>query len=66
VGREYLYWEFHERGFDQAVRAGDWKGVRKGRRSLVEIYDLNRDPGETNNIAVKRPDVVARINRIMD
>ncbi len=23
-----LYWEFHERGFKQAVRSGKWKGVR--------------------------------------
>ena len=26
---EFLYWEFHERGFSQAVRMGDWKAVRK-------------------------------------
>ena len=25
---EFLYWEFHERGFQQAVRMGDWKAVR--------------------------------------
>ena len=25
---EYLYWEFPERGFSQAVRFGDWKAVR--------------------------------------
>src|SRR5689334_5703815 len=30
---EYFYWEFHERGFTQAVRMGDWKGVRAGRRT---------------------------------
>src|SRR5207247_2037794 len=24
----FLYWEFHERGFQQAVRMGDWKAVR--------------------------------------
>jgi arylsulfatase A-like enzyme len=26
---EFLYWEFHERGFSQAARMGDWKAVRK-------------------------------------
>ncbi|MCX5637924.1 MAG: arylsulfatase, partial [Planctomycetota bacterium] len=25
---EFLYWEFHEQGKKQAVRMGDWKGVR--------------------------------------
>ena len=25
---EFLYWEFHERGFQQAVRMGRWKAVR--------------------------------------
>jgi arylsulfatase A-like enzyme len=63
---EYLYWEFHERGFDQGVRTGDWKGVRKGRRGPIELYDLKADLGETNNIAPKHPDVVAHIARIME
>jgi arylsulfatase A-like enzyme len=66
TSHEYLYWEFHERGFDQAVRAGDWKAVRKGRGSLMELYDLGRDPGETNNVAVKHPDIVGRMGRIME
>ena len=25
---EFLYWEFHERGFQQAVRMGQWKAIR--------------------------------------
>ena len=32
---DYLYWEFHERGFQQAIRMGDWKAVRSGRRKTV-------------------------------
>ncbi len=28
---EYLYWEFSEKGFAQAVPIGDWKAVRPGR-----------------------------------
>jgi arylsulfatase A-like enzyme len=63
---EYLYWEFHERGLDQGVRTGDWKGVRKGRRGPIELYDLKADLGETNNIAAKHPDIVARIAKIME
>ena len=32
----------------------------------VELYDLRRDPGETRNLARRRPDVVARLRRRMD
>ena len=45
---------------------GDWKGVRKGRRGPIELYDLKADLGETNNIAAKHADVVARIAKIME
>jgi arylsulfatase A-like enzyme len=61
-----LYWEFHERGFTQAVRTGDWKGVRHGRKAPVELYDLAKDIGERNDIAAKHPEVAQRIARLMD
>ena len=32
TNHEFLYWEFHEQGFHQAVRMGDWKYVRYPRR----------------------------------
>jgi arylsulfatase A-like enzyme len=63
---EYLYWEFHERGFDQGVRLGGWKGVRKGRRGPIELYDLKADLAETKNLAASHPDIVARIAKIME
>jgi uncharacterized sulfatase len=58
---EALYWEFHEGGFKQAIRAGDWKGVRLGPGRPLEVYDLRRDPGETVNLAGQRPEVVKRL-----
>jgi arylsulfatase A-like enzyme len=58
---EFLYWEFHERGFDQAVRSGDWKAVRLGPGRPLELYDLARDVGETHNVAAEHPEIVARI-----
>lgn len=63
--REYFYWEFHERGFKQAVRMADWKAVRSAPGRPLELYDLARDPGETHNLAGERRDVVERIERIM-
>lgn len=56
-----LYWEFHERGFKQAVRMGDWKAVRPKVGAALELYDLKADVGETIDVAGKHPDVVARI-----
>lgn len=55
-----LYWEFHEGGFKQAAVIGDWKAVRVGLGNPLEIYDLSRDEGETENLAARHPDVVAK------
>jgi arylsulfatase A len=58
---EFLYWEFHERGFQQAVRMGDWKAVRLKPGAPLELYDLSGDVGEANDVADQHPDVVAKI-----
>jgi arylsulfatase A-like enzyme len=57
---EFLYWEFLERGFDQAVRYGDWKAVRHMGEPL-ELYNLKMDPGEKYNVANEHPEIVAKI-----
>lgn len=63
-GHDYLYWEFHEGGFAQAVRRGTHKAVRKN-QGAVELYDLASDLGEQNNVAARYPDVAARLAGIM-
>lgn len=64
---EYLYWDYgHCRDrYDQAVRMGNWKGIRLGQGSPIELYDLKRDIGEKNNVAGNHPDIVERIESIM-
>ena len=65
--RPYLYWEFHENGFSQAVRMGNWKGVRlKTRHAPIQLYDLSTDLGETKDVAASHPDIVKRIGEIFD
>jgi arylsulfatase A-like enzyme len=56
---EHLYWEFHEGGFHQAVRQGEWKLMRQGPE--LELFNLRDDIGESRNVAARYPDVVARM-----
>ena len=58
---EYLYWEFHERGFQQAIRMGKWKALRLTPGTPLELYDLDEDVRETRDVAASHPDIVARI-----
>lgn len=58
---DYLYWEFHERGFAQAIRWVDWKGVRPGLGKPLELYDLKSDLTEQRNLAALHPQTVARL-----
>ena len=63
--REYFYWELHRDNRPvQAARFGDWKAVRNGIDKPIEIYDLADDPGESNNLASARPDMVRRAEQI--
>ena len=58
---DFFYWEFHEKGSKQAVRMGDWKGLRLSPGAPLELYHLRTDPGETNNVANAHTNVVAQI-----
>ncbi|UCG58601.1 MAG: arylsulfatase [Phycisphaerales bacterium] len=58
---KFLYWEFHERGSKQAVRMGRWKAVRFGTGGKLELYDLDNDIGEANDVAAEQPEIVAKI-----
>ena len=62
---DYLYWEFHERGFQQAIRMGDWKAVRLAAGRPLELYDLATDVGEEHNVASQHAHVVAKIDEIL-
>jgi len=65
--RDYFYWELHEgRNHIQAIRWGNWKAVRPKAGGAVELYDLDEDLGETDNLAASRPELVAKAVRLMN
>ena len=61
ANRRTLYWEFHERGFHQAVRRDNWKLVRQGPGQQVELYDVAADIGETHDLARDKAAVVREL-----
>lgn len=60
-----FYWEFHERGFQQAARMGNWKAVRLRMDQSLELYDLAADPYEQHDVASSNPAVVAKIEHYL-
>ncbi len=64
---EYLYWEIGMRGeFMQAVRKGKWKAVRTKLSGAVELYDLEADLGEANDLASAHPEIVKEMERLFE
>lgn len=59
---EFLYWEFHEGGFKQAALwDGRWKGIRRGAKRELALYDLQNDPGEATDVAADYPELRTKL-----
>jgi arylsulfatase A len=66
VQHEYFYWEQPAgKSRMQAVRMGDWKGIRQKGDGPIELYDLKTDVSETTNVAEANPEIVARAEKIL-
>jgi arylsulfatase len=66
---EYLYFEYPEYGGQQAVRMGKWKAVRLNlfkEKIKTQLFDLETDIQEQNDVASDHPDVVKKMEDIMD
>ena len=67
---EYLYWEFHDKGSKQAIRSGNWKGLRVGIEqdptTPLELYNLEIDPQEKTNLASKHPEIATKLSGLLD
>ena len=64
---KYLYWEFYERTFRQAVVMEDWKLIRSGMdNQRLELYDLKNDIHEDVNLIKEQPAVAQRMLTYME
>ncbi|MEM9929319.1 MAG: sulfatase/phosphatase domain-containing protein, partial [Bacteroidota bacterium] len=66
---EYLYWEFPAYRGQQAIRKGKWKAIRKHMQDGnldLELYDLSQDIQEANDVAKAHPEVVAKMELILN
>jgi arylsulfatase A-like enzyme len=62
---DFLYWEFHERGFQQAARLGEWKALRPQAGEKLELYNLKDDAAEKENVAEQNPEVVEKFEKYL-
>lgn len=66
----HLYFEFHEEGGKQAVIKDGWKLIRfqvnKPEKTYYELYNLNVDDEEKNNLADTEKKRVEELMRVMD
>jgi len=68
VTHDFLYWEFcqgqEQKVFAQVVRQGPWKAYLEVGKAM-EIFHLDRDPFEQDDIAAQHPDRVADMHRLI-
>ena len=64
-----LYWEFHGRGGKRALRQGKWKliyfNLDRGKIPRCELYDLELDPSEKNDLSKAYPKIVSELTQEM-
>lgn len=62
-GDRVFYWEYPQKRLHQAIRKGNWKGVRFGTDQPLALYDLSRDEAESRDLAAGHPEVVRDLER---
>ena len=69
--RDYIFWHFpHYHGSlwkpGSAIRNNEWKLVHFYEENTKELYNLNDDFGEANNLADAYPEIVNKLSNKMD
>jgi arylsulfatase A-like enzyme len=67
--RRPMVWVFPEYGGQVAVRMGKMKAVRQKLATKApgpwEVYDITKDPAETQDLAASRPEVIRKVEAIL-
>lgn len=56
----------HSSGGMFSVRKGKWKLIEKDKGSDYELFDLDSDPGEKNNVSQQHPEVVQNMSDLLN
>jgi len=59
---EYLYWEHNQR---QAIRKGSWYAYLPAGGN-IQLFDLEYDPQQKNDLSGSHPEIVKRMEEIME
>ena len=66
----WLYFEYPENGGQIAIRMGDWKAVKTEQRmhpnNPWQLFDLNKDPAESKDLASQYPQLIITMNEIVE
>ena len=62
-----LFWHYPHYGNQggapcSAVRDGDWKLIEWHEDGSLELFNIQNDPGEKNNLAAEKPDLVKKLH----
>jgi hypothetical protein len=61
VDRGAIYWHYPHSRQEAAVRAGRYKLLHRFNEDRVELYDLEADIGERNDLSEEQPELVSRL-----
>ena len=67
--RDTLFWHlphYHHSTPASVVRQGDWKLIEFFEEGTLELYDLSKDPAESNNLAFDYPERVTELHAVLE
>jgi len=64
VLHKHLYWSSGGRDAKWGIRSGEWKLV--GVKGEVQLFNLDTDIGESENLASAHPELVSRLTKLYD